>query len=211
MSRSPASHRASVGLTMIELVIALSIIGATVGAIFGIVGVAVRSTFMTMQLQDLQQNVRIAVDRIIEEVRWGGAPQASAGGFLETGPSALAVTVPPDPEYPACVRLCRPYPEQDPGRAYAVRFVFDPKTRSIRRQVDATGRFQDHRWIPGAWEPRNGLVIADHVSLLHFRYFDRDGDPTDSQYAALRVSMQIEVRLGRHSRSLTADAFLRQK
>ncbi len=211
MSRLPSSHRARAGLTLIELVVALAIFGVAVGAIFGIVGAAVRSTVMTMQLQDLQHNARIAVDRIIEEVRWGGAPQASTGGFLEIGPSALSVTIPPDPEYPACLRLCRPYPEQDPGRAYAVRFVFDSKTRSIRRQVDATGRFLDHRWIPGVWEPRNGQVIADHVSLLHFRYFNRDGDPTDSQDDAIRVSMRIEVGLGRHHRALTADAFLRQK
>ncbi|MBM3744438.1 MAG: type II secretion system protein [Acidobacteria bacterium] len=211
MSSVPVSRQDRAGMTLVELVVALAVLSLAVGAIFGVVGLAVRSTSMTMQLQDLQHNARVAVDRIIEEVRWGGAPQANAGGFLETAPYALSVTIPPDPEYPGCLRLCRPYPEEDPGRAYAVRFVFDSKTRTIRRQVDATGRFLDHRWIPGAWEPRDGHIIADHVSLLHFRYFNRDGDPTDSQTDAIRVNMRVEVAMGRHHRALTADVFPRQK
>jgi prepilin-type N-terminal cleavage/methylation domain-containing protein len=209
---TPAGRsRAADGLTLIELVIALAIFSLAVAAIFGIVGVASRSSLMTQQFLDLQHNARSSIERINEEVRWGGAPAPGIGGFIEAGPTAVAVTIPQDPEYPACDRPCRPYPKADPGRAYAVRFAFDPKTQTIRRQTDATGHFDERGWVPGGWEPRNGLVLADHVSAVRFEYFDENGVPTDSPRAATRLSMRIEVRQGRHSRFLVSDVFLRQR
>lgn len=199
------------GATLLELVIALALLGLASGAILGLVGVANRSSLITQEFQELQHNVRTAAERISEEVRWGGAPLDAPGGFVETEPTAVAVTIPPDPEYPACERRCRPYPEADPGRAYAVRFVFDLKSRTIRRQVDATGQFDDRGWVPGVWTPRDGLAVADHIADVRFEYFDRDGVPTTSPSAAHSLRMRVETRLGRYSRFLVSEAFLRQK
>ncbi len=206
-----AARRHPAGVTLIELIIALSILALATGAILGVVGIANRSSMLAQQFQNLQHNARTAVDRIVEEVRWGGAPRNTRGGFLEIGPTAFAVTVPADPEYPDCARPCRPYPETHPGRAYAVRYAFHPETQTIRRQTDANGRFEDQGWALGGWEPKDGVIIADHVSRVTFGYFDRNGTLTDAPAQAYRLSMRIEVRLGRYSRVLVSDAFLRQK
>jgi type II secretory pathway pseudopilin PulG len=196
---------------MIELVIALAVLGLATGAMLGLVSVANRSSIMAWQVQQIQHNARVAVDRIHEEVRWGGAPVGSPGGFIETSDDAFAVTIPQDPEYPACARRCRPYPETDPGRAYAVRFAFDPRTQTIRRQVDWTGHFDVEGWVPGAWTPGEGIVIADHVTAVRFGYLDRNGAPTTLPARAYRLSLRVQVGFGRHARFLVTDVYLRQK
>jgi type II secretory pathway pseudopilin PulG len=211
MTTESPGRRCTGGLTLIELVIALAVLGLATGAIVGLVSVANRSSMTAWQFQQIQHNARVAVDRMHEEVRWGGAPAGSAGGFIEIGDEAFAVTVPQDPEYPACARPCRPYPEADPGRAYAVRFAFDPRTQTLRRQVDSTGRFDTSGWAPGAWTPGDGVVIADHVTGVRFAYFDRDGAPTTSPARAYRLSMWVQVGLGRHVRFLVTDVYLRQQ
>jgi type II secretory pathway pseudopilin PulG len=199
------------GVTLVELVVALAVFGLATGVIFGVVGMANRSSMTAQQIQELQYNVRLAVERLEREVRWGGAPQGRAGGFLAVGPTAFAVTIPADPEWPACARPCRPYPAAAPGRAYAVRFSFDPDSRTLRRQIDDAGAFDEQGWRPGGWAPPDGEIVADHVAGVQFSFFDRDGALAASADAAFRLSMRIEVQLGRHARAVTSDVYLRQK
>src|SRR3989304_4783261 len=82
------------GLTLIEVIVTLALLGTALGAIAGMVQATFRSMLLTERTLEVQQNVRVAVDRMVEELRWGEAVLGDprCGGLC---PERISVRAPP--------------------------------------------------------------------------------------------------------------------
>ncbi len=109
------------GLTLIELVVALALLGTALAAIAGTVQGAYRTMFLVERTLEVQQNARIAVDRIVEELRWAEAvlDDARCAGLC-----AERITVRISPHNP-----------RRPGEAYVVTFQRDDAQRELERRL----------------------------------------------------------------------------
>ena len=109
------------GLTLIELIVVLALLGMTVGAVFGAIQVTFRSMAVAERTLEVQQNARIAVDRMVEELRWGEEVLADprCGGLC---PDRITVRV-------------SPHNPRRPGQAYVVTFQRDPIQRELERRL----------------------------------------------------------------------------
>src|SRR3989304_859224 len=88
------------GLTLIEVIVTLALLGTALGAIAGMVQATFRSMMLTERTLEVQQNVRVAVDRMVEELRWGEAGLADPrGGGLCPGRISGGVAAPLPPAH----------------------------------------------------------------------------------------------------------------
>ncbi len=109
------------GLTLIEVIVTLMLLGTALGAIAGTVQATFRSMLLTEHTLEVQQNARIAVDRLVEELRWGEEVLAD----------------------PRCAGLCpdritvrvSPHNPRRPGQAYIVTFQRDQVQRELERRL----------------------------------------------------------------------------
>src|SRR3989304_343659 len=109
------------GLTLIEVIVTLARLGTALGAIAGMVQATFRSMLLTERTLEVQQNVRVAVDRMVEELRWGEAVLADARGG-GVWPARLSG------------RRSPPHPPR-PGQAYPVPFQRDRVQRERERRI----------------------------------------------------------------------------
>src|SRR3990170_6023993 len=109
------------GLTLIEVIVTLALQGTAQGAIAGMVQATFRSMLLTERTLEVQQNVRVAVDRMVEELRWGEAVLADprCGGLC---PERIIVRV-------------SPHNPRRPGEAYTVTFQRDQVQRELERRI----------------------------------------------------------------------------
>jgi prepilin-type N-terminal cleavage/methylation domain-containing protein len=110
----------SSGVTLIELVVVLALLGAALAAIGGMIRSAYRGMSLAERHLEVQQNVRVAVDKVTEELRWGEAVLADpqCGGLC-----AERITVRISPHNP-----------RSPGQAYVVSFRRDKVQRELERK-----------------------------------------------------------------------------
>ena len=109
------------GLTLVEVIVTLAVLGMALGAIAGMTRATFRSMLLTERTLEVQQNVRVAVDRMVEELRWGEAVLADArcGGLC---PDRISVRV-------------SPHNPRRPGQAYTVTFQRDRVQRELERRI----------------------------------------------------------------------------
>jgi len=109
------------GLTLIEVIVALALLGTALAAIAGTVQGAFSTMLLVERTLEVQQNARIAVDRMAEELRWAEA-------VLDD---------------PRCAGLCAerisvrisPHNPRRPGEAYVVTFQRDESQRELERRL----------------------------------------------------------------------------
>lgn len=111
------------GFSIIELVVALTVLALALIGIGGLARTATRVSLFHGERLDAQQAARRAVERIIEELRWAEAVVADPL-CAPTGLCAERVTVriPPGNPY-----------RQD--QSYVVRFQHNPRQREVERRV----------------------------------------------------------------------------
>lgn len=109
------------GLTLIEVIVTLALLGTALGAIAGMVQATFRTMMLTERTLEVQQNVRVAVDRMVEELRWGEEVLADprCGGLCSD-----RITVRVSPHNP-----------RRPGQAYTVTFQRDRVQRELERRI----------------------------------------------------------------------------
>ncbi|MDR7520147.1 MAG: prepilin-type N-terminal cleavage/methylation domain-containing protein [Armatimonadota bacterium] len=159
--RSQAARERRLGFTLIELLIALSLGATAVVGVLGLVRVATQAAVLTEGRLDAQQHARRAMDRMVEELRWGEAVVPSA--LCPSGLCADRVSV--------RIPSGNPY-RQDQG--YEVTFQHNPRQREAERRV---GRGVNN--------------LASLIERLEVAYLDTAGSPAADPAAVVRLRITL--------------------
>ncbi|MDI6772199.1 MAG: prepilin-type N-terminal cleavage/methylation domain-containing protein [bacterium] len=156
------------GLSLLEILVALGVLVIALVAIYGLVVNAVRSFGMGEDFLDVQQNARVALDRLVAEARW-------ARRLVAAATSQVDIEIGGDnPLHPGCT--------------YTVRFGHSgaPSNTFDRTILTTSGTCPS---LAGA-EP-----LAGHVSDVRFSYCDASGacGAGGSPAAVVRLAAEIEV------------------
>jgi hypothetical protein len=181
------------GVTLVELVIAMSLLALAVGAIFGLISIGARSARITNDIVQTQAQVRAGLDNVVDEIRWAQSVTAA-------GPTSVTLLVPSETPFSV-------------GSPYAVTFAYDPGAQVLTRQEDPDAGGPA---APGAAEPiAYSVVRPDGSAGVTFEYFDAAGTALGSAPADLagiaRVRITIVTTRDRASRIFSGDSALRAR
>jgi Tfp pilus assembly protein PilW len=188
-----APLRGQGGLTLIELVVAASLLVLVLGGIFAFVTTGGRSAQVTNDFVQTQAQVRAALDTVVDEVRW--AQEVTCATEV-----LVTLYVPRD----------TPFSATSP---YRVTFHYDRATDTLTRRVDTagTGCPDDPSGEPIA----HGLVRRDGSDGVVLEYFDNTGQALGSNPADLtaiaRVRMTVTTTRDLVSRTFAGDAAMRAR
>lgn len=153
------------GLTMLELMIALSLVALGATALFGVARMIGRNVQITEGRLEAQQGARKALERVIEELRWAETVLPDTG-CVPAGLCSDRVTV--------RVPAGNPY-RQDVG--YDVTFQHNTRQREIERRV---GRGTNN--------------LASAVDLVELTHLDAAGGPAAAPDQVARIRIRLVVR-----------------
>lgn len=189
----PASLRGAEGVTLIELVVALSLLTLVLGSIYALVAVGGRSARTTNDFLQTQAHVRAALDNMVDEIRWAQAVTCASA-------TVVTLSIPQDTPF----SLASPY---------RVTFAHDADDLTLTRREDVAGS-----GCPGS---TSGRPLAHFIGRaggpegLTFEYFDANGISLGSAPASLesiaRVRMTVTAVRDRVSRTFAGDAALRAR
>jgi Tfp pilus assembly protein PilW len=177
--------RGSRGVTLIEFVVMLALLGAVIAGIYEFVIWGAKSATVTNNFMQSQAQVRAALDNIVDEARW--AQDVSAA-------TATSVTL--------------DVPQSTPfqgGGAYSVTFAYDATNQAVTRQVGAGAAVALAYLVAG----------PNSSTGLTFTYFDNGGTafgstPSSAQLPLIaRVRATVATTSGSVTRYLAGDAALR--
>ncbi|MGQ0549220.1 MAG: PilW family protein [Armatimonadota bacterium] len=182
------------GVTLLELLIALSMFALVIGGIFAFVGIGGRSARLANDFLQAQPQVRAALDTAVDEIRWAQSVTCA---------SATSVTL----------LIPQGAPFSTVGPTYLVTFDYDAAADTVTRRENAVGA--------GCPPGGTGEAIAfsvvrpDGTNGLSFEYFDSAGTslgstPADVSIIA-RVRMIVATTRNQVSRTFAGDAALRAR
>jgi len=190
----PASRQdlaRSDGLTILELLIALTLLAVVVGGLYRFVATGSQSARLTNNFLQIQAQARAALDNVVDEIRWGQQVTAA-------GPTSVTVLVP----------QATPFSAASP---YIVTFAYAAAADAVTRQEDpdAGGPLPAGPAEPVAYF----IVLKDGSNGLALEYFDDGGNalgaaPADPSVIA-RVHITLTATLNQTSRTLIGDTALR--
>ena len=180
------------GLTLVELVITLALLGAVLGGgIYAFVASGTRSARQTNEFVQSQGQLRAALDGILDETRWGQS-------ILAATATTVSLLIPAGSPF-------------NGGASYTVTFAYDAAADTVTRQMDPDGVGP----LPaGAVAPVAYNIVRDDGSDgLVFAYFDNTGAvmaiPPVPLTDVVRIRATLTATRGTVSRTLTDDAALR--
>jgi Tfp pilus assembly protein PilW len=183
-------HRDTRGVTLIEFVMMLAILGLVVGGIYAFVVNGAISASKTNDFLQSQSQIRSALDNIVDEARWGQAVTAA---------TATSVTI----QMPGSTQYCG-------GGTYSVTFAYDSTNKAITRNATAPCA------NPGTAVPLAYLVVgAGGATGLTFTFYDGGNTsfgstPSAGQLAQIaRIRAVVATTSGKVTRYLAGDAALR--
>jgi hypothetical protein len=183
-------HRDTQGVTVIEFLVMLAILGIVIGGIYEFVVNGAISASKTNDFLQTQSQIRSALDNIVDESRWGQNVTAA---------TATSVTI----QMPGNTQYCS-------GGAYTVTFAYDSTTRQITRNASAP--------CPNAGTAVTlaYLVVgAGGTTGLTFMYYDGGNtsfgsSPAGAQLPNIaRIRAVVATTSGTVTRYLAGDAALR--
>lgn len=183
-------HRDAQGVTLIEFIMMLAILGIVIGGIYGFVVNGAISASRTNDFLQTQSQIRSALDNIVDESRWGQSVTAG---------TATSVTI----QMPGNTQYCS-------GGAYTVTFAYDSANKAITRNASAP--------CPNAGTAVTlaYLVVgAGGATGLTFSYYDGGNTsfgstPTAGQLAQIaRIRAVVATTSNKVTRYLAGDAALR--
>ncbi|MGH2376281.1 MAG: prepilin-type N-terminal cleavage/methylation domain-containing protein [bacterium] len=192
--RSPAAGlRDARGVTLLELLVALSLFALVIGSIFAFVGTAGRSARVANDFLQAQPQVRAALDTAVDEIRWAQSVTCASA-------TSVTLLIPQNTPFSA-------------ASSYLVTFAYDAAADTVTRRENATGA-----GCPpgGTGEPiAFSVVRPDGTDGLIFEYFDSAGTslgstPPDVTIIA-RVRMIVTTTRNQVSRTFAGDAALRAR
>lgn len=183
---SDQKRSASVGLTVVEAVVAMGIAGVLYAALYGFYGMHLRVLKAQEVQLSLQESSRLAIDFLSRELHLAGARPVRGGpceGFERlTVAEEQRVTMQYDFRGNSTDSSADGCPD-DPGER--VTYVYDGGDQALKR---ATGGGAPQPFIDDV--PAKGFLL---------RYFDRDGNelesPLNSQERALVHTVMVTVQV----------------
>jgi prepilin-type N-terminal cleavage/methylation domain-containing protein len=179
------------GFSVLELVIALSLLALATGGIYTMITVGHRATRSTNDFLHSQAQLRAALDNALDEARWAQSVTAA---------SATAVTL--------LVPQATPFSAASP---YTVTFAYDAAGDTFTRQEDP-----DAGGAQPALPADNlafSVIRLDGTDGVSFEYFDATGTPLGAAPAVLadvvRIRLTVTVTRNGVSRTLSGDVALR--
>lgn len=190
--RSVRTHPEEGGVTLLELMVALSLLALVLGGIYGFVATGGQSARVTNSFLQTQAQVRAALDNIVDETRWAQSVTAA---------SATSVT------------LLMPSGTPFSASTYAVTFAYDAAADTVTRREDPDG--------PGPQPPGPAVPLAfsivreDGNDGLTFRYFDGLGADLGTAPAnpssITRVRLSVTSTRDQVSRTFASNAALHSR
>ena len=148
------------GATLLELAVAVALVGVLLAGLLLVWAQGIKVYLQGSETADLQQEARIAHQRMMNEIRLAGVQPC--GGIL-TGAVTQAASGNLTIQYfsPGDTINCSP----DPTTLQTVKYAYDSINRQVTRQLSPTAT------PPGAVKPLTGSTIG----TLTFRYFNCTG------------------------------------
>jgi prepilin-type N-terminal cleavage/methylation domain-containing protein len=217
--RKPPRYLGESGVTLLELLIALVLLGVVTAGVYAMVVSSANAARSTNAFLLTQAQVRAALDNIVDEARWAEAVNAA-------GPTCVTLKVPSNTPFSGQSPPPSPGPSPSPGTSYSVRFEYDPVQRAVVRQqssnADAVGcPLDDSPWEPveilaysvvhpgGPGNPCGGTVG------LCFEYFDAAGNslgPSPGSPADIaRIRVVVSTTRDGATRTFAGDVALRAR
>ena len=157
----PASLRGQGGFTLVELMVAMSIFLLILVGIFQVFDPSRNAYQASSRKLDVQQNARIAMDRMARQIRM-------AGYFPENLDNNAANDVSNSIQVATESALSVAGDLDVTGASSAYTFCLD--TTGLRRVSGAIGN-------AGSYTCSNGTLLAESVTALSFAYFDSANNP----------------------------------
>jgi Tfp pilus assembly protein PilW len=189
MGMSAAAARASrqdaAGVTLIEFIVMLAVLGIVISGIYGFVVNGAASAAKTNDFLRSQAQVRAALDNIIDESRW-------AQGVTAASSTSVTLAIPQNTPFSA-------------SSPYSVTFAYNAAQQVVTRQQD-TGPAVPLAYLVAGPGASTGLTLI---------YFDGGNNSLGSSPSAGQLSTIARLRAvvsttsGRVTRYLAGDAALR--
>jgi prepilin-type N-terminal cleavage/methylation domain-containing protein len=179
------------GVTLLELVVALGLLAVALASVYGYAATGGRSAQVTNDLLQTQNQVRAALDNLVDEIRWAQSVTAA---------NATSVTL--------FVPQNTPFSAASP---YTVTFAYDAAADTVTRQEDPDAGGP----LPAAApEPLAFFVVQrDGSNGFALSYYDAAGTalgatPPDLS-AVVRVRLTVTTTRNGISRTFAGDTTLR--
>lgn len=185
------SRRDPRGVTLLELMVALSLLALILGGIYRFVATGAQSARVANDFLQTQAQLRAVLDNAVEEIRWADDVTAAGG-------RSVTLLVPPNTPLAGAT-------------SYTVTFAYDTAADTVTRQVDPDAAGPQPL---GPAEPvAYGVVQEDGSDGFVLEYFNATGASLGAAPADLtaiaRVRLTVTTTRGRVSRAFTGDAALR--
>ena len=182
-------ERGSAGATLVELLLALVLLGVATAGVYGMVSWVSGTARRTNAFLLSQAQVRAGLDNVVDEARWGSRVNVARG-------TCVTVRVPRD----------TPFSRQSP---YSVSFWFDPAAQAVMR-VQGSNPDAAECPVEGPGGP-----VAHGVVRLDFEYFDASGSSLGTEPVwtdrISRIRVVVETETGGVRRTFAGDVALRAR
>jgi prepilin-type N-terminal cleavage/methylation domain-containing protein len=179
------------GFTLAEMLVVCAIVGLVMAGLLGLVMAGQQAYWFGTTQVDAQQTVRVAIERMVKEVR--------EAGYYPRNPDTTSCATPPCYPFDAIGAgatssfLTLQYDWSGDGTSAASGTVSDPLqgTRGERVSYSFSGNTLTRQETGVDGTP---LTLATGISALAFSYFDEDGlattTPADIRTVAISVTAQ---------------------
>ena len=176
------------GFTLVELLVAITIMGVVMSGIFSAFYSQQKSYAVQEGVAGMQQNLRAGIYYVERELRMVGYDPTYSGLFgLKDNGSDGRIT--------DANNIYFTVDRNEDG------VVDNTDEEQIAFRLDANGNLQKYGAVAGLW-----LTVAENIDSLDFVYIDRDGaiTATLSEVRSIEISLQART-------SLIGPGYLRQK
>lgn len=193
---APGSRgRGQGGTTLVELLIALVLLGIVTAGIYGMVVSSANAARTTNAFLLTQAQVRAALDQVVDEARWASAVNAAQA-------TCVTLRIPQDTPFSAL-------------SPYSVTFAYDAAQDAVVRQESTNPDALGCPLTGGAQVLAYNVVRPDGSDGLSFEYFDAVGNSLGSTPAVLaniaRIRVVVTTTRDGASRTFAGDVALRAR
>ena len=173
------------GVTLLEFVVMLALLGVVIGGIYQFVIWGAKSAGATNDFMQTQAQIRSALDNIADETRWGQSVTAA-------GPTTVTLSIPQSTPFSSL-------------GSYSVTFAYDSVNHTVTRQQNSGAA------VPLAYL----VAGSGGSTGLTFTYFDSSNtsfgsSPTLAQLPTIaRLRITVATTSGAVTRNLASDVALR--
>jgi prepilin-type N-terminal cleavage/methylation domain-containing protein len=157
----PATLRGQDGFTLVELMVAMSIFLLILVGIFQVFDPSRNAYQVSTRKLDVQQNARVAMDRMARQIRMTGYFPENTDGNL-----ANDITNPIQVATESALSIAGDLDQTGASSVY----TFCRDAQGLRRVQGALG-------AAGSYTCANGQLMAESVTALSFAYFDSANNP----------------------------------